>query len=565
MFLLGNSKKSSKKNIKIDPKIPLNIFQSWHTLELPPLMKNAIELLKYQNPEFKHFLYDDEMCRDFIEKNFDKDVLYSFNKLKPGAYKCDLWRYCILYKYGGIYLDVKYICANGFRLIELTDKEYFVRDKMYKNEIGIYQAFIACQSNNKILYNCIQSIVENVKNNTYCNNDLCVTGPLLISKYFHPYEIENMDLNFDGKSINNKDKPILQIYDNYRKEQQSNQKTEYYYHMWMKKDIYNYAILNPKARINLSKTMNVCVLNKNIEIYSGTPTIIDISNNYLINLRWINYNYNEYGGKIKIPKQWISINSRFLVDQNFNKISDEYFLKENFMEQLEYIGVGLEDIRIFKFNDEHYYMATFFDNNRKMTSVSSGKYNMDEESYKLEKNIILPTLYDTNKNKIIEKNWSYVNYKSELCIVYNWFPLRIGKIDYNEKNMNIFEIRQNIPEYFKEARGSTSGIDYNNEIWFVLHKAQKYDLHYKKQGNTFYNYQHFFAVFDLDMNLLRYSELFKFEDCKVEFCIGMIIQNDELILSYSALDTKSIIAKYDIDYIKKGIKWYDNNYTDRTV
>jgi len=60
------------------------------------------------------------------------------------------------------------------------------------------------------------------------------------------------------------------------------------------------------------------------------------------------------------------------------------------------------------------------------------------------------------------------------------------------------------------------------------------------------------------MNLIRYSELFKFEDCKVEFCIGIIIKNNEMILSYSALDTKSIIATYDIDYINNNLKWYLN-------
>ena len=113
------------KNQKMQPNtendnfysiIPLNLFQTWHTLDLPPKMKNSVELLKRQNPEFTYYLYDDKMCRDFIEQNYDKDVLYSFDKLKPGAYKSDLWRYCVLYKYGGIYLDIKFNCVNGFKL-----------------------------------------------------------------------------------------------------------------------------------------------------------------------------------------------------------------------------------------------------------------------------------------------------------------------------------------------------------------------------------------------------------------------------------------------------------------
>jgi len=538
--------------------IPLNLFQTWHTLDLPPLMKNNVELLKRQNPEFTHHLYDDEMCRDFIEKNFDKDVLYSFDKLNPGAYKSDLWRYCILYKYGGIYLDIKYSCVNGFKLKYLTNKEYFVRDRSLVTNSGIYQALLVTLPNNSMLYDCIQEIVTNVKNNVFNYHSLAVTGPQIMAKKFFNIDINNLELLFNGNSILINNRPILNTYNDYRKEQYFNQKTEHYARAWIKKSIYSYPTLNAKNKIDLSKQITVNILGKNINVFSGTPTIIDLSNNFLINIRWINYNYNKNGSKNIIPKQWLSCNSRYIVDENFNQISDEIFLEENYSEQKNNICIGLEDIRIFKFNDEYYYNATCFDNNRKITCICSGIYNIDEDSYELNKNIITPKMYDINKIRICEKNWSFVNYKNDLCIVYNWFPLQIGKIDYNKNEMNIIEIKYNVPDFFKDARGSTNGVINGNEIWFIIHKSQSVELQYKKTYTTYYNYQHFFAVFDLDMNLIRYSELFKFEDSKVEFCVGMIIKNDEMILSYSLLDTSSIIATYDIEYINNNLKWYLN-------
>ena len=85
-----------QRPLKIYSIIPLNIFQTWHSLDLPTKMKENVELLKRQNPEFKHYLYDDNMCRQFIKDNFDEEVLYSFDKLKPGAYKADLWRYSVI-------------------------------------------------------------------------------------------------------------------------------------------------------------------------------------------------------------------------------------------------------------------------------------------------------------------------------------------------------------------------------------------------------------------------------------------------------------------------------------
>jgi hypothetical protein len=124
-----------------------------------------------------------------------------------------------------------------------------------------------------------------------------------------------------------------------------------------------------------------------------------------------------------------------------------------------------------------------------------------------------------------------------------------------------------MPEYFKNARGTTIGCTFNDEIWFVLHKANNNEIyiheHYKLinpnatgQLTTIYNYQHFFVVFDLDMNLKRYSELFKLGDKMVEFCTGLIMEPDRLILSYSLLDTESCVSVYDYDTIRNLIQWY---------
>ena len=99
--LSSNNRLINKKRIKKNTTsnthiIPLNIFQTWVTLDLPPKMKRNRKLLIKQNPEFNHYLYDDAMCRNFITKYFSAEVVYTFDKLKPGAYNADLWRYCVL-------------------------------------------------------------------------------------------------------------------------------------------------------------------------------------------------------------------------------------------------------------------------------------------------------------------------------------------------------------------------------------------------------------------------------------------------------------------------------------
>jgi mannosyltransferase OCH1-like enzyme len=204
----------------IEPKdyhaVPLIIYQTWATKDLPPKMAQCVNKLKSDNPEFDHYLYDDADCREFIKSEFEPDVLEAYDQLVPGAYKADLWRYCVLYKTGGIYLDIKFRCEPGFSLLELTDdNESFVLDRPYpdnsfplkaelallnsptfydtlientdyntwKNrQIGIYNAVMATIPNNPVIYDCIKQVVRNVKNKYYGYNPLYPTGPGLLGE-----------------------------------------------------------------------------------------------------------------------------------------------------------------------------------------------------------------------------------------------------------------------------------------------------------------------------------------------------------------------------------------------
>jgi mannosyltransferase OCH1-like enzyme len=201
--------------------IPLDIYQTWKIKDLPPKMKECVERLKRMNPKFKHYLYDNNDCMEFIKNNFDKDVLEAYNNLVPGAYKADLWRYCILYKKGGIYLDIKYSNLDKFDLIEMIDKEYYVKD-LPQSGNGVYNAFLICKAGNQKLLKCINKIVENVKNKYYGTGSLEITGPLLMKNFFTENEINNFELTIgEHNNITTifwKNRPILSFYPEYREE-----------------------------------------------------------------------------------------------------------------------------------------------------------------------------------------------------------------------------------------------------------------------------------------------------------------------------------------------------------
>jgi mannosyltransferase OCH1-like enzyme len=234
--------------------IPLKIFQTWYTKDLSTTMKKHVDLIKELNPEFEHFLYDDNDCKEFIEENFGDFVLNAYNSLIPGAYKADLWRYCVLYIYGGIYLDIKFTPVNDFKFIDifLLNEEQFVIDRpinvfFKEEEIGIYNGLIICKPNNELLLKCIYQIVENVNNKYYGYSCLYPTGPgLLGQKYYnnekndYKKELNNFRIKYEGPNeykghITFDNEIILEEYIGFRNEKT---KEKYYIDLWKSRGIY---------------------------------------------------------------------------------------------------------------------------------------------------------------------------------------------------------------------------------------------------------------------------------------------------------------------------------------
>ena len=76
---------------------------------LPPKMYECVSSnlrLNRVGVDCIHYLFHDAECRAFISREFPDDVLYAYDHLIPTAFKADLWRYCVLYKYGGVFLAV---------------------------------------------------------------------------------------------------------------------------------------------------------------------------------------------------------------------------------------------------------------------------------------------------------------------------------------------------------------------------------------------------------------------------------------------------------------------------
>jgi len=87
-------------------KISKVIYQSWSTRKLHPIIQNKINIMMKLNPSYDHHIFTDKEIDKFVKKNYDKGIVECYNKLNIIVAKVDFWRYLLLYKYGGIYLDM---------------------------------------------------------------------------------------------------------------------------------------------------------------------------------------------------------------------------------------------------------------------------------------------------------------------------------------------------------------------------------------------------------------------------------------------------------------------------
>ena len=245
-----NIKRKKNDTATVISGVPLVIYQSWHTNKIPYHMKETIYKLLDMNPEFDYYLYSDEKSREFISANYSQEVLSAFDTLKPGAYKSDLWRYCILYKTGGVYLDIKYFSVSPLLDIVRVTPIVYVKE----NDIScegtynkIYNGFMVSPPNNVIFKMCIDEIVNNCKLKLYKGGPLHVTGPCLFGKLVYEHNgneyvnVINIQLDIVSDDIfrivhNNVE--FLKSYKEYRYEQKKYQKLERYTKMWNDKNIY---------------------------------------------------------------------------------------------------------------------------------------------------------------------------------------------------------------------------------------------------------------------------------------------------------------------------------------
>ena len=180
--------------------IEKNIFQSWYTINLHPYIQSKIDKFKNLNLDYKYYLYTDDDMDSFVNEHYKGEIADCYNKLNIIVAKVDFWRYLILYKYGGIYLDMDSNIEKSLNdLINDNDDAIITAEG---NPNMFVQWALIFSKQHPILKKTIELIVDNIKYNRYPNNIHKMTGPTVYSKAINEIHLNLFNKNIIHNEIN---------------------------------------------------------------------------------------------------------------------------------------------------------------------------------------------------------------------------------------------------------------------------------------------------------------------------------------------------------------------------
>lgn len=168
---------------KVIPKLIFRVHEATYS-ELHPTFKEILNRTVQSNPEYSVVYFGKRDRLDFINR-FYPEYLEAYNDTIPGAFKADIFRQLVAYRYGGIYNDltIDYLVPIG----EIVrDNDQFVGVVSY-NTNNLWNGFFACYERCPSIGHMIVTMMNKVYYQQYGNHVLSITGPVQLGNAFKQY------------------------------------------------------------------------------------------------------------------------------------------------------------------------------------------------------------------------------------------------------------------------------------------------------------------------------------------------------------------------------------------
>lgn len=224
--------------------IPRTIHQTFiNTVDMPEVFKSNIEHIKRLNPSWQHILYGEEQVNEFVRTEGWPELVNQYNRLQLWISKIDVFKYLLIYKKGGLYLDVKSTLNKPLDSVLLESDQYILSQwldtalpetEKYKHHTvfnnvpgGEYQQwFIAAAPGHPYLKKTLELFIENAKAYTSGSGKyptLALSGPIpytlaihsIKDQYPHREVMSYSDLGFQYSVYNDFTSHVQHFPDHY--------------------------------------------------------------------------------------------------------------------------------------------------------------------------------------------------------------------------------------------------------------------------------------------------------------------------------------------------------------
>lgn len=87
--------------------VPLYVWRTWKDSNWKRDCASAHIQSRKTLPTWRHIIWTDDECRAFVHAHFPRLICKAYDLCAVGVMRADLWRYLVLFWYGGLYVDMK--------------------------------------------------------------------------------------------------------------------------------------------------------------------------------------------------------------------------------------------------------------------------------------------------------------------------------------------------------------------------------------------------------------------------------------------------------------------------
>lgn len=170
--------------------IPKIIHQTWKDDKTPPELEYFVNKVKKLNPNWDYKLWTDELMLEFVEKEFH-DFLNKYISFPKNIMRADAFRYLVMYKIGGVYLDLDYEILKPFEFgTHKVVLPYNRQIKFGDKGDAIGNCFFASEPGHQFWLDTIENLKNGTNSNlqktdAYSTLEEETTGPAFLTRIYN--------------------------------------------------------------------------------------------------------------------------------------------------------------------------------------------------------------------------------------------------------------------------------------------------------------------------------------------------------------------------------------------